>query len=123
MFLSFITESGIIPRNCPQFSKILKNNDGNNLKDNLIENNKENEKDIKQKENINNENNEKQIKNNKNVNDDKEIIPRIFTERKCISYNIIGPSFASHCRICDNCVQGFDPEYIQDYNISEKSGT
>ena len=34
--------------------------------------------------------------------------PRIYTERKCITCQIIRPPGASHCRICDNCVFDFD---------------
>jgi len=34
--------------------------------------------------------------------------PRIFTERKCPTCQIIRPPGASHCKICDNCVMDFD---------------
>ena len=107
MFLSFIIEPGIIPRKCPEFSKLLENN-YNNLRDSKKENNEGEEKDFKLEENINNSNNGNEIKNNKNEDDKKEIIPRIFRERKCITCNIIRPPGASHCRTCDNCVLGFD---------------
>ena len=46
---------------------------------------------------------------NKNENDEKnKIIPRIYTERKCITCNIIRPPGASHCSECNNCVLDFD---------------
>ena len=78
MLLSFLTEPGIIPKECPQFSK-------NNSKDKEKE---ENSRD----------------KNNENM----EAIPKIFTERICITCNIIRPPGTSHCSDCDNCVQNFD---------------
>ena len=44
-----------------------------------------------------------------NKNDKEEItIPKIYTERKCKTCNIIRPPCCSHCRYCDNCVQDFD---------------
>ena len=79
MIISYIIEPGIIPRNCPDFmNKKNENNEDENS--NKIE--------IKQQ--------------------NKETIPRIFTERKCETCNIIRPPGASHCRICDNCVMNFD---------------
>ena len=48
------------------------------------------------------------VEENSNENKKKLVIPRIFTERKCNTCKIIRPSGASHCRICDNCVMGFD---------------
>lgn len=44
---------------------------------------------------------------NKIKEEDKEK-PRIYTKRKCPTCNIIRPSGASHCHICDNCVLEFD---------------
>lgn len=35
-------------------------------------------------------------------------IPSIFTNRNCETCKISRPSKASHCRICDNCVESFD---------------
>ena len=78
MILSFLTEPGIIPKDCPEFSKKA-----------LEE---------KEKSKINNENNQENL----------EIIPKIFKERSCITCNIIRPPGTSHCRDCDNCVQNFD---------------
>ena len=77
MFISFLTEPGIIPKNCPQFIK-------KNFEEK--EENKENEK----------------------SNENSEIIPRIFRERFCSTCNIVRPPGASHCRVCNNCVQNFD---------------
>ena len=81
LIICYFTESGIIPRNHPDFQKSRQNNEN--------ENDKENEKEKK---------NEKKV----------ELTPRIFTERKCPTCNIFRPPGASHCRICDNCVLEFD---------------
>ena len=116
MILCFFIEPGIIPRKCPEFSKISEKNTKNEneneiLKNNIKENDKEKENNNKEEEEINEYNNKiKDIedKNNKKEANNEEIIPRIFTERKCITCDIIRPPGASHCRICDNCVQGFD---------------
>ena len=73
MFLTYITEPGIIPRNHPDFMS-------------------------EEKEENKNENNEK----------NQQEIPRIYTERKCQTCNIIRPPKCSHCSSCDNCVLEFD---------------
>ena len=78
MLLSFLIEPGIIPRECPQFTK-------KNLEQKVTENNEK-------------------TQNNENS----EVIPKIFTERYCVTCNIVRPPGTSHCRECDNCVQNFD---------------
>ena len=46
---------------------------------------------------------------NINENDEKnKVVPRIYTERKCNTCNIIRPPGASHCSECNNCVLDFD---------------
>ena len=77
LILCYITEPGIIPRSCPDFSHFQKENENLDI-------------------------------NNKNENETKKKIPRIFTERKCETCNIIRCPGSSHCSTCDNCVQGFD---------------
>ena len=37
----------------------------------------------------------------------KEIIPRIYTERKCETYNIFRSPGVSHCSECNNCLIDF----------------
>lgn len=34
--------------------------------------------------------------------------PTLYKEKFCTTCKIMRPSLASHCRDCDNCVQGFD---------------
>ena len=75
--LCYITEPGIIPRSCPNFSQFQKENENLEI-------------------------------NNKNENETNKKMPRIFTERKCETCNIIRCPGSSHCSTCDNCVQGFD---------------
>ena len=102
MVVSFLVEPGIIPRKCPDFTKEIEDNKTNDEKneDTLDEKNK-NKKD----ENMNESENE--VKKDK-TDEKKEITPKIFKERKCSTCDIIRPPGASHCRICDNCVLGFD---------------
>ena len=104
--LCFFIEPGIIPRNDPNFQE--KNENIAKIEINL------NNDDIN-KSNLafgkNNNNNENNNKNevDKNKNENEEItIPKIFTERKCKTCNIIRPPCCSHCRYCDNCVEDFD---------------
>ena len=73
--------------------EIVKDKDNNN-----IENNEENQNNESKGSNDSNENNET----------NEEIVPRIFRQRKCTTCHIFRPPGASHCRICDNCVKGFD---------------
>lgn len=42
------------------------------------------------------------------TNDGKNIIPKIFTNRLCVTCKILRPPAASHCRHCDNCIKVFD---------------
>mgnify|MGYP002624301281 CR=1 FL=1 len=115
MVLSFLIEPGIIPRKCPEFTKTIEENKINDEKSDEI--NDENDKN-KKDENINESENEiKQNKNEENNENNKENdgnsennekTPKIFTERKCSTCDIVRPPGASHCRICDNCVLGFD---------------
>ena len=104
--LCFFIEPGIIPRNDPNFQE--KNENIAKIEINL------NNDDINKsnlalgKKNNNNENNNKN-EVDKNKNENEEItIPKIFTERKCKTCNIIRPPCCSHCRYCDNCVEDFD---------------
>ena len=48
------------------------------------------------------------IKDKNNDNTSNSYIPHIFTKRACNTCNIIRPSKASHCVICDNCILDFD---------------
>ena len=48
------------------------------------------------------------IKYKNNDNTSNSYIPHIFTKRPCNTCNIIRPSKASHCVICDNCILDFD---------------
>ena len=75
--MAFITEPGIIPRNCPEYP----------IKEiELSEKNKEE--------------NEEEKKNQE--------LPSVLIYRKCDTCNIMRPPGASHCKMCDNCVMGFD---------------
>ena len=115
MILSFIIEPGIIPRKCPEFSKINVYNDkekktNNDMNINNDDNDAGKENKIKEEKNIdeNKEIKEKKLNGKIKEKNNEEIIPRIFRERECVTCNIIRPPGASHCRICDNCVMGFD---------------
>ena len=78
MFMSFLIEPGIIPRQHPKYTK--KNSEQEEREENDKENKEEN----------------------------KEVIPNIFKERFCNTCNIVRPPGTSHCRVCDNCVKNFD---------------
>ena len=102
MVVSFLVEPGIIPRKCPDFTKEIEDNKTNDEKNEDTSDEKDkNKKD----ENMNESENE--VKKDK-TDEKKEITPKIFKERKCSTCDIIRPPGASHCRICDNCVLGFD---------------
>ena len=51
----------------------------------------------------------KEMEINENTEEkNKEEIPSIYLERRCDTCQIMRPPGASHCRVCDNCVMGFD---------------
>ena len=103
--LCFFTEPGIIPRNDPNFQE--KNENIAKIEINL-NNDDINKSNLAFGKNNNNENNNKnEIEKSKNKNEE-ITIPKIFTERKCKTCNIIRPPCCSHCRYCDNCVEDFD---------------
>ena len=103
--LCFFTEPGIIPRNDPNYQE--KKEEINKMKinikkDDIDKSNRELDKNLNNNEYIKNE-----IEQVRNENDENSI-PKIYTERKCKTCNIIRPPCCSHCRCCDNCVQDFD---------------
>jgi hypothetical protein len=111
--ISFATEPGIIPRNHPDFIRKKKPEEENNIKnnpENLVQN--KNEIYISNSNNININHNIGDINNNNNnqniANNETKVEPNIFTERICVTCNIIRPPGASHCSTCDNCVLNFD---------------
>ena len=99
MILSFLIEPGIIPRKKPQATKTEEKDKKEIIKTEEIDGDK--------KEKVEKEVEKESNQDTKEENNE-ENIPRIFTERKCTTCNIIRPPGASHCRICDNCVQDFD---------------
>lgn len=110
--ICFATEPGIIPRNHPDFIKKEKPEEGNNIKNN-VENGIQNKNGnfISNINDLNINHSIENIKNNKNqnaVNNGVKAQPNIFTERVCVTCNIIRPPGASHCSTCDNCVLNFD---------------
>ena len=110
--ISFSTEPGIIPRNHPDFIKKKNPEEENNIKNNLqnVEQSK-NENVISNLNNLNINHSIGDIKNNINqniANTEAKAQPNIFTERICVTCNIIRPPGASHCSTCDNCVLNFD---------------
>ena len=113
--LCFITEPGIIPRNDPRFLESHNKADDNNINKENINNILNNKNIVNKENNIINKNNieKEEILIKENTNNDKNqnmniSVPRIFTERKCITCGIIRPPCASHCSYCDNCVLNLD---------------
>ena len=111
--ISFATEPGIIPRNHPDFIRKKKPEEENNIKnnpENLVQN--KNEIYISKSNNMKLNHNVGDINNNNNnqniANNETKVEPNIFTERICVTCNIIRPPGASHCSTCDNCVLNFD---------------
>ena len=83
MFICFFIDPGIIPRYNKNFQLTIEEKNK--------ENNKENNKDNVEESDLN-----------------KKQLPSIFQERKCETCHIIKPPKTSHCRFCDNCIQGLD---------------
>ena len=101
MFICFFKDPGIIPRYNPNFQ--IKEEEINEMikqekEENENKDNKENKEETKLKtENNNNKDEKEKLK-----------LPSILKERKCVTCHIIKPPKTSHCRFCDNCIQGLD---------------
>ena len=109
MFICFFKDPGIIPRYNPNFQ--LKEEEINEMLKNEKEENEKAEKE--ENENKDNKENKEETKlktENNNNKDEKEKLklPSILKERKCVTCHIIKPPKTSHCRFCDNCIQGLD---------------
>ena len=113
MFICFFKDPGIIPRYNPNFQ--IKEEEINEMIKKEKEENEKEEKDQKE-ENDNKENKENKeetklnIQENNNNKEEKSKLklPSILQERKCETCHIIKPPKTSHCRFCDNCIQGLD---------------
>ena len=109
MFICFFKDPGIIPRYNPNFQ--IKEEEINEMLKNEKEENEKAEKE--ENENKDNKENKEETKlktENNNNKDEKEKLklPSILKERKCVTCHIIKPPKTSHCRFCDNCIQGLD---------------
>ena len=109
MFICFFKDPGIIQRYNPNFQ--IKEEEINEMLKNEKEENEKKEKE--ENENKDNKENKEETKlktENNNNKDEKEKLklPSILKERKCVTCHIIKPPKTSHCRFCDNCIQGLD---------------
>ena len=109
MFICFFKDPGIIPRYNPNFQ--IKEEEINEMLKNEKEENEKAEKE--ENENKDNKENKEETKlkteNNNNKEEKEKLkLPSILKERKCVTCHIIKPPKTSHCRFCDNCIQGLD---------------
>ena len=109
MFICFFKDPGIIPRYNPNF-QIKEEEINEMLKNEKEENDKAEKEENENKDNKENKEETKLKTENNNNKDEKEKLklPSILKERKCVTCHIIKPPKTSHCRFCDNCIQGLD---------------
>ena len=112
MFISFFKDPGIIPRYNPNFQ--LKEEEINEMIKKEKEEKEKEENEKEENENKENKENKEETKlnipeNNNNKEEKNKLqLPSILQERKCVTCHIIKPPKTSHCRFCDNCIQGLD---------------